>query len=222
MEEGVRLFGVDDSRGRRELFEMVEKEQLKGVIFDLDGTLIHSGIPFAPYRDRLGIVGDVIAGIERLPPDARKEKWSIIEEYERELEAHAGPTPGSRELLRHLRDRGIRIGVITRSSGEYARRMIRKHDLLVDHSIGREDIRPKPEPDGLHFLVDRFGIGPRNAIMVGDFLWDILAGKNAGMLTVLVVLEHSLPFMDKADVVVGSLRELQKLLIQGSDGNSSG
>ena len=209
---GKGSFDVDDSAGRRELLGLVENGRLKGVIFDLDGTLIHSGVPFGPYRDRLGIEGDVIAGIARLPSNAREEKWSIIAEYERELEAHARPAPWVRELLGHLRERGMHIGVITRSSGEYARRMLRKHCLDVDLALGREDIRPKPDPDGLHYLLEQFRILPENAVMVGDFLWDVLAGKNAGMLTVLVVLEHSLPYVDRADVVVHSLGELDQLL----------
>ena len=203
----------DDSVGRKRLEHMARGDQLKAVIFDLDGTLIHSNVPFPPYRDRLNIQGDVIAGIGKLPPELQKEKWDIIAEYESELERQAQPAPGVRPLLVYLIKKGIYTGVITRSRGEYAQRLISAHDLQVDISLGREDIKPKPHPDGLEYLLEQFGgIRPENAIMVGDFLWDILAGRNAGMLTVLILLPHSNEFADKADVVVRSLHELHDLI----------
>jgi len=89
----------DDSVGRKRLEHMARGDQLKAVIFDLDGTLIHSNVPFPPYRDRLNIQGDVIAGIGKLPPELQKEKWDIIAEYESELERQAQPAPGVRPLL---------------------------------------------------------------------------------------------------------------------------
>jgi len=203
---------VDDSVGRGRLRKMVEHRHLRAVIFDLDGTLIQSRVPFAPYRDRLGIDGDVIAGIEALPGDEQAEKWSIIAEYEMELQNNSKVALGATELLEYLNDGGMGTGVITRSTGSHARMLIQKHDLDIGLSIGREDTRPKPHPEGIHYLLQQLGTHPDHAIMVGDFLWDILAGRNAGLLTVLVLQEHSIPFADEADVVVGSLIELLDLL----------
>ena len=48
--------------------------------------------------------------------------------------------------------------------------------------------------------------------MVGDFIWDLLAARNAGVLSILVMLEHSRPHVGEADVVVDSLEELLDIL----------
>ena len=202
----------DDGPGRAALRDLIANEKLEMVLFDLDGTLIHSGVPFTPYRDRLGMTGDVIGGIGNLSANEQQEKWAIIMEYERELEAHARPAPGAHDLIMYLRDQGIRTGVITRSTGEYAKRQIEKWDLAVDYSIGREDTVPKPDPKGLFHLLDTFGILPERSIMVGDFIWDVLAARNAGILSVLVVMEHSKPYIREADIVVRSLQELLDLV----------
>ena len=208
--EGLPSF--DDSRGRARLDRLVVGGNLGMVLFDLDGTLIHSGVPFAPFRERLGITGDVIGGIHALPEEEQEEKWEIIREYEGELERHARPAPGARKLLACLRARGIRTGVITRSTSAYARRMIRRWEFGVDASMGREDASPKPHPDGVLSLLGQFGIPAAQALMVGDFIWDILAARNARVLSVLVVMEHSRRFVGEADIVVRSLGELQGLL----------
>ena len=79
-------------------------------------------------------------------------------------------------------------------------------------SIGREDTKPKPHPDGIHFLLKKLDVRPENAVMIGDFIWDILAGRNAGLLTILVLLEHSFPYQEEADVVMETLEEFCELL----------
>ncbi len=194
------------------LQRIMREGRLKSVIFDLDGTLVRADIPFGPYRERLGIQGDVLAGIEALPEDEQGKKWEIIMEYEREMEKHSRPAPGAYRLLNLLRENDIRTGVITRSTGNHARLLLERHNLRVDIYIGREDAPPKPQPDGILYLLEKLNVMPENAIMVGDFLWDILAGKRAGLFTVLVVLEHSRPYIERADLTVESLEELAEIL----------
>lgn len=203
---------LDDGKGRKHLIHMVQAGELKAVLFDLDGTLIHSGVAFSPYRERLDIQGDVIQGIMKLPPVQQKEKWDIIQEYEQELQRRSKPALGAMKLLAYLKETGVKTAVITRSTGSHARALIMQHSLDIALAIGRDDITPKPDPKGIFYLLDKLGIEKEHAIMVGDFLWDMLAGKNAGIPTVMVLQDHSKPYAAMADVVVGSLSELDELL----------
>lgn len=196
----------------RYLRDMMREKRLKGIIFDLDGTLVQANVPFLPYRKRLGIEGDVLAGIKAFPENEQREKWEILMEYEREMERHSQPAPGVHRLINILKKSGIKMGVITRSTGEHARRLLQKYHLDIDYFIGREDTIPKPQPDGINYLLRKLNVKAGNAIMVGDFLWDILAGKRAGLFTVLVVLEHSIPYIAEADLAVESLEELADIL----------
>jgi len=225
MKSAEKLQGIRDSCndavGRRKLANLVMNHGLECVIFDLDGTLIHSGVSFTPYRTRLEIEGDVIAAINTLPEEKQREKWKIIDEYENELQENARPAPGAKLILYYLREHGIKVGVATRSTGVHARKLITQLGLDVDLFIGREDTQPKPHPDGIHYLLKELKVNPEDAIMVGDFLWDMLAGRNAGLLTVLVLQEHSVPYVDKADIVVCSLTELLKLIKNSMDNRLS-
>jgi len=205
------------ANGRAVLRDMARDGTIEMVLFDLDGTLIHSGVAFGPYRERLGITGDILAGIQELPEGQQSEKWDIIMEYEHQLGIHAQPAPGAGDLLSFLRKKGIRTGVITRSTADHAERMLTDHGLMVDTFIGRGDSRPKPHPDGIHLLLDRYGIGTDHAVMVGDFIWDLLAARNAGVLSVLVMQDHSRPHVKDADVVVDSLGEFLEILRSTGD-----
>ncbi len=198
----------ESGSGQVRLGHMISNDELRAVIFDLDGTLLRSDVSFAPYREKLGFQGDIIAGILDLPPEEQEEKWKIVARYEDELQRCSRPAPGAIRILNLLHEKGIRTGVITRSTRGHARSLIEKFDLMVDVYLGRGDIAPKPSPDGIHHLLRKFQVSQQNAIMVGDFLWDILAGRNAGILTVLITLPHSLQYADQADVTIDSLEQL--------------
>lgn len=205
--------GKGSASGRARFRHLLSNDELKAVIFDLDGTLLRSDVSFAPYREELGFQGDIIAGIHDLQPKEQKEKWEIVARYEDELQRCSRPAPGAQHILELLHERRIKIGVITRSTREHASSLIGKYNLLVDDFLGREDITPKPSPDGIHYLLRKFQVEQINAIMVGDFIWDILAGKNAGILTVLITLPHSMQFADQADVTVDSLEQLYDMFL---------
>jgi phosphoglycolate phosphatase-like HAD superfamily hydrolase len=50
----------------------------------------------------------------------------------------------------------------------------------------RDDSLPKPHPDGVHKACERMGLAASELMVVGDFRFDVLAGKAAGACTVLL------------------------------------
>jgi phosphoglycolate phosphatase-like HAD superfamily hydrolase len=80
--------------------------QLRGVIFDLDGTLVDSRLDFDAMRAEIGIPGrqPVLEYVEKLPPGDFKERcWSILERHEMEGARIATLMPGMATLLARLR-----------------------------------------------------------------------------------------------------------------------
>jgi phosphoglycolate phosphatase-like HAD superfamily hydrolase len=86
----------------------------------------------------------------------------------------------------------------------------------------REDGPHKPSPAGVHALCEKMNAAPADTLVVGDYKFDIIAGRDAGCRTVLVTSTHQptaaeLPEWGPPDLVVASLRELIPMLPQPRD-----
>ncbi len=85
-------------------------------VFDMDGTLTIAVHDFAAIRRALEIPAedDILHHLAALPADEAAAKRAWLLEHERELAYAARPAEGARELLHALRERGCRLGVLTR------------------------------------------------------------------------------------------------------------
>jgi len=101
-----------------------------------------------------------------------------------ELEAIDGACilDGVVETLEMLKNRGVKIGIITRSCREYAIRVIDKFGLqnVIDAVAARDDVlRPKPAAEHPRYLMKILGVNPSETALVGDHLMDVLCAENA-------------------------------------------
>ena len=76
------------------------------------------------------------------------------------------------------------------------------------HVLGRDDAAPKPSPEGIQKLLGAWRAEARDSVMVGDFLFDLYAGRDAGAATVYVDPTGAFPHAHAADVSVRSLLQL--------------
>ena len=94
------------------------------------------------------------------------------------------PIQGAVSLMGALRDRGCRVALATVDVSRRARlamEFIGASDTLDLIVGGEEVVRSKPAPEMIHIILGRLGIGPSQAIMVGDALSDVQMGINAGL-----------------------------------------
>jgi HAD superfamily hydrolase (TIGR01509 family) len=182
---------------------------MKALIFDLDGTLVdtvyahvfvwqralaEAGLPIDGWRihRRIGMSGGLFARAVareagRALTDAEAE--SIQRRHGtlfRELMPERRPLPGARELLAFLRDEGVPHGIAT--SGRRPEIDASLEALGVPAAmvvVERGDVlRAKPEPDLFLACQERLGVEIRDCYVVGDAVWDLLAARRAGMLSV--------------------------------------
>jgi pyrophosphatase PpaX len=100
------------------------------------------------------------------------------------------PFPGVAEMLRELRARGRRLGLVTSKREGFARRGLALFGLeeLFEIAVFHDDTpRHKPEPDPLLLAAERAGLAPADVVYVGDSIHDVAAGRAAGMRTVSVL-----------------------------------
>jgi putative hydrolase of the HAD superfamily len=96
--------------------------------------------------------------------------------------------PGIKNVLSNLKQRGIKLAVVTDAENGHAISRLQKTDLLKYFDvIVSADVtgKRKPEPDSLLLALKKLGVEAEEAAIVGDSLRrDIEAGKKLGMLTV--------------------------------------
>jgi HAD superfamily hydrolase (TIGR01549 family) len=158
-----------------------------GVIFDLDGTLVDSRLDFNAMRREIGLPDGtpVLEGTLALTGSQAERAWQIVERHERIGAETATVIPGVDLLLAELRLRHIHTAVVTRNSKTFVRNTIDRLRLGIDLVFTRDDAPPKPNPAALQAIVRHWQLLPSRVAMIGDYLFDLEAGRAAGTRTVL-------------------------------------
>ncbi len=188
------------------------------IAFDLDGTLIELNLPFDEIRRALGIEKKFILEtiMEEKNEQRKKEMLRILEEFEVRSAFEAKAAYFAPELLEALEIAGIVKGVITRNSRKSVDIVVERLGFNFDFIITREDAAPKPSPEPVKLAMRLFDVEAEKCLMVGDFLFDLLAGKRAGAKTALIITEKNSSmvnsFIQYADFVFRSLREHAEFL----------
>ena len=189
----------------------------RAVIFDLDGTLTEPVLDFDAIRAEIGLPDNVpiLEYIERLTVAERAHAEAVMVRHERAAIAQATLADGCADLLGHLREREIPIAILTRNVREVVETFARMFTFQFHAVYTREDGPPKPSPAGALSLCRAMGVAPAHTLSVGDYKYDVMAGRDAGCRTVLVDREglpaHELVEWGSPDLVVKSLRELLPL-----------
>src|SRR5689334_1587307 len=91
---------------------------IRGVIFDLDGTLVNSGLDFAAMRREMGLGGGLplLEAIAELPDDDARRCWEILDAHERAGAERATLIPGVVDFLDELHEHGIKRAILTRNA----------------------------------------------------------------------------------------------------------
>ena len=189
--------------------------QPQAVIFDLDGTLTESLLDFDLIRDEIGLLPGmpILEQLAGVGAGERARAEGILRRHETQAIESAVLADGCLELMEVLQTRRIPHGILTRNTREAVQRFCGRFALSFEAHYTREDGPPKPSPEGVLRLCQRFGVAPAHTLTVGDFKFDVLAGRAAGTRTVLVAPEppEDLAAWGAPDLVVASLRELLPL-----------
>lgn len=182
---------------------------MRALIFDLDGTLVdtvyahvfawqralaEAGMAIEGWRihRRIGMSGGLFtrAVARELARDISPQEAEALQRRHGELFAQLLPErralSGAVELLAFLRAAEIPFGIATsghRPQIDASLEALQLGDETV--VIERGDVlRAKPEPDLFLACQQRLGVGVEDCYVVGDAVWDLLAARRAGMLSI--------------------------------------
>jgi putative hydrolase of the HAD superfamily len=179
--------------------------------------------------------GDYVNHLREWTPKFRREIWEhalreqgiedqglaedlgdYFAQRRRELQDHL---PGAEHVLRELQSAGVRIGLLTNGAASLQREKIETSGLgmYFDAAVVSGEIGiGKPEPEIFYHLLERLGVAPGEALMVGNSLArDIMGGKRAGLHTCWLALEgEEEPVgLVEPDFTIRSLGELPRLVL---------
>ena len=184
-------------------------------IFDLDGTLTVAVHDFSAFKAAVGLPDDqpILEAMRALSPARAAEVAAALHSWEAEHARLARPAPHAAALLSWLSVGHRRLGILTRNTAAVALITLEAAGLAGYFSpadvLGRDEAAPKPAPDGVLRLLGAWGAAPTDAVMVGDWIFDVAAGRAAGVGTVLVDATGRFPSPPpEADRVVGDLSAL--------------
>lgn len=191
---------------------MNNQRKIKAVIFDFDGTLAILNIDFLSLREKifelikyynvekekikerylLEIIDEVYQILFKRDKIEAEKFYETANEVLYEFEVKGAKEgalfPNTIETLRYLRNKGIKIGIVTRNCEEAVKKVFPEIEKYCDIFISRDYIhKVKPHPEHLNKVIDVLGVRAGESIMVGDHIIDIVAGKNIGLKTVGVL-----------------------------------
>ena len=181
---------------------------LKGVIFDVDGTLVDSNdahaqswvdtfreagydVPFEKVRPLIGMGGDKLLpqtiGISRDSEEGKKLLERRGKIFSTNYLPHLRPVPGARELVLRVRRNGLKAIVATSAKDEELKGLLKAahvEDLMEEKATASDAKHSKPDPDIVHAAIEESGIAPEQLVMIGDTPYDVEAATKAKLRTI--------------------------------------
>jgi len=180
----------------------------------MDGTLTHAIHDFDAIREQLGLPAGkpILEALAEMPAaDAVKIK-AQLDALEYQIAEQATAQPGADALLKSLVATGATLGILTRNGKGIAHATLDacglRHYFKDDNVVSRDCCTPKPDGAGINLLLQRWHTTAESTVMVGDYLFDLEAGRNAGVTTVHLDVTSEFSWPDMSDVCVKSLSEL--------------
>ncbi len=183
-------------------------------IFDLDGTLTVSAHDFDHMRRELGLAPQtpILEALGAMPPEEAAPLWQQLNDLEFYYAGKASLMQGAPELLQRLHDDGRQLAILTRNTMPVVRQTLETcrldHFFPLEHILDRDACIPKPSPDGIERLLEFWRADATDTVMVGDYLYDLEAGKGAGVATVHLDTRGDVDWSAYTDIRVETLGQI--------------
>ncbi|MFA5423309.1 MAG: HAD family hydrolase [Phycisphaerae bacterium] len=184
--------------------------KFKAVIFDLDGTLLYTlkdiadsgnfaleqmGFPTHPVDDYRYFIGEGIeTAMSRTLPEEKRDEKTVAEcvriyreDYSHRWRKSSKPYDGIAEVLKRLKQMGIKTAVLSNKPDDFTR-------IMVNELLGNFDfetvqgslpgVPDKPDPGAALNIAKKMKIAPENCIYIGDSDIDMKTARAAGMYAV--------------------------------------
>ena len=182
----------------------------KGVVFDMDGTLVDSNdshahswieamqdaghsVPFDKVRPLIGMGGDkVLPEVLHIQKDSEEGK-QISQRRKEIFKQKYLPTlkafPRTKELLEYIHEQGLKMIIATSAEPEELDALFQVigpgvDKLFEEITTSQDAPQSKPDPDIMHAAIERAHLEPHELVMLGDTPYDIDAATKVSIDTI--------------------------------------
>ena len=185
------------------------KNRIKGIIFDLDGTLLDTltdltnatnevlgkyGYDLITKQQMKKFIGNGLYNVmaRALPEDSDPDfvnttYLDLLEVYSRQYMNHTKPYEGIVEIVHELYQKGYLLAVLSNKREEYTKQLIKKFfpNIRFVDVVGESDLVPKkPDPTSAKMIAEEMMLPLTSVVLVGDSNVDMITAKNANMTAI--------------------------------------
>ncbi len=181
---------------------------IKGVLLDMDGTLVDSNdahahawvralaeaghvVEYERVRGLIGMGGDqllpAVCGVEADSVQGKQISERRGEIFTKHYLPTLKPFPHVRELIQHMLDHGLKLVMASSATEAELQALLEVaniSDLITRQTSADDAEASKPEPDIIHAALDEIGLTADQVIMLGDTPYDIQAAQKASVGTI--------------------------------------
>jgi HAD superfamily hydrolase (TIGR01509 family) len=173
---------------RDELLRAGVMAGIRGVVFDMDGTLVDSIYDWPAIRRELGVSGaSIIDELNGLGEPERSRRWAELEAIEASASRAAELHEGAAELLELLAAHGLATALVTNNSDDNTGQLLERFGLSFDVVVTRDSGLWKPSGKPVAEAVRRLGLAPERCLGVGDSHYDVQAVREAGLAAICML-----------------------------------
>ena len=228
---------VAEGEATQVLIEVTNK--LEAVLWDMDGIIADTGpyhlkawqevfqkrglkYPDEDFKRNFGKRNDTIirsvAGDSI--PSAEVDAIAVEKEavFRQKIAPNLEPLPGAIELIKSLREYGVKIALASSAPIEniqFVTRGLGINDYFDAFVWGREVTEGKPSPQVFLLAAKRLGVEPKNCVVIEDSVAGVTAAKRAGMKCLAVTNTHPKTRLMEADLVVDTLETISVVDLAG-------
>jgi len=133
------------------------------------------------------VVRSIYMQLMDLTPQEQGRGIRILERHETLGVENGTLIPGTEELLRYLKDAGVKCALITNNSRRSVESVLGRHPLSFDLVLSRDDGALKPDPQAFLSALEQLGARPDEALAIGDAHLDLIAAERAGIEEFILV-----------------------------------
>ena len=133
------------------------------------------------------------------------------ENYRRRVTRNIKPLPGAIELIRALKEHGVKMAIASSAPMENIQLIIRGlgiNNYFQAIVSGRQVSEGKPSPQGFLLAAKELEVTPENCVVIEDAIDGVSGAKRAGMKCLAVTSNHTKQSLMEADLVVDTLEDV--------------